>query len=93
MCEKKFSNTVNLRAHVVTNHIRSSSDVFACNAEGCNKKFSRDKYLKQHVEHVHEKLHEYRCPAEGCGKVFPWKVTEYSLLYKQYYFILNFYDV
>lgn len=79
MCDKIFSNSNNLRQHIVTHHIKSS-DVFPCYTEGCSKTFTRDKYLKQHVEHVHEKLHEYRCPAEGCGKIFPWKVTLYICL-------------
>lgn len=63
MCPKKFGGPTGLKRHVSAIHLQQKS--FLCDV--CNKSFSRQSFLKQHKQAVHEKV---RFSCSHCCKSF-----------------------
>ena len=67
LCEVTFSNSSNLKRHVVSVHDKKKS--FECDI--CEVSFSHKSLLKKHVASVHEKNKQFKC--EICEKPFSKK--------------------
>jgi len=46
---------------------------FACDWEGCSKRYTKAFALKNHVRTVHEQVKPFVCGVEGCGRAFGFK--------------------
>ncbi|GAA5850095.1 hypothetical protein JCM9279_004908 [Rhodotorula babjevae] len=70
-CDATFARDSHLKAHVRT-HAPESDKPFACDEDGCDKRFWTAQHLKSHVDVVHlglvDAVKTYDC--SHCGKVF-----------------------
>lgn len=78
-CGKAFARKPDLRRHVNSKHVRTSS--FLCPATGCFKKqerrsFPRVDKLKAHLRAMHDSGTTSECMQEGCSHTGPLALSE-----------------
>ncbi|KAH8898428.1 hypothetical protein GQ53DRAFT_837335 [Thozetella sp. PMI_491] len=66
-CDKLFSRSYNLKAHMET-HDENRDYPFSCTVTDCAKKFVRKMDLQRHHQSVHMKEHNHKC--DYCGRLF-----------------------
>ncbi|KAK7476868.1 hypothetical protein BaRGS_00031871 [Batillaria attramentaria] len=72
MCGKTMSREFTLKRHIELVHLKDSHSV-VCPEEGCNKTFSRTKYLVAHMGDVHMNSTGETQTCHKCGKTFSSK--------------------
>ncbi len=55
--------------------------MFKCVREGCEKSFTTNFNLQNHILVFHEGKHDFACPFAGCGKAFGMEVSLFILLF------------
>jgi len=66
-CPKTFNRPARLRDHL-NSHVNNRP--FKCPYPDCDKDYTVDKHLKQHVKATHTNERKHVCEKDGCGKSF-----------------------
>jgi general transcription factor IIIA len=73
-CGAEFGSRDSLLAHLeVHKTTLEERKKFACEWEGCRKRYTKAFALKNHVRTAHENEKPFVCKVEGCGRAFGFK--------------------
>lgn len=73
-CKRIFHNAWFLQKHKQLVH-SGERRMFKCSREGCQKSYTKNFNLQNHILVFHEGKRDFICPFAGCGKAFAMKVS------------------
>ncbi|XP_034474520.1 transcription factor IIIA [Drosophila innubila] len=68
-CDRSYEKPSDLAKHIAAKHTTTIESAFPCTEPGCNRTYSYERNLRQHVVTAHSGK-RFECLASGCGRGF-----------------------